>query len=77
MSQLEYNGKTIEIPDLKQGEQELDTLDGFPGYSSPSNLEETQPLNIPDNLHNTLILKKPNLVDTQPIPVVKESHGNE
>ena len=31
MSQLEYNGKTIEIPDLKQGEQELDTLDGFPG----------------------------------------------
>lgn len=77
MSQFKYNEKTIEIPNLKPGMQELDTLDGFPGYSSPSNLDKTQQLNIPDKLDKTLTLKKPNLINTQPIPIVKDSFNNE
>lgn len=74
MSQLEYNGKTIEIPDLKQGEQELDTLDGFPGYQATMDLEKTRPIDLPVDLDKTLILKKEDLGNTGPISIIRESH---
>lgn len=72
MTQLQYNGQIIEIPDLKSGEYELDTLAGFPGYQKSSNLDHTQKIDLPDQLDKTLILKKENLIDTQPISIIRK-----
>lgn len=74
MSTLKYNGTFIEVLDMQRGEEELDTLDGFPGYHETSELEETRPIELPKDLDKTLILKKEDLENTGQIPIHQKKH---
>ena len=74
MSTLNYNDTFIEVSDLQRGEEELATLDGFPGYQSTMDLEKTRPIDLPVDLDKTLILKKEDLRNTGPISIIRESH---
>ena len=74
MSTLKYNDTFIEVSDLQRGEEELDTLDGFPGYQATMDLEKTRQIDLPVDLDKTLILKKEDLRNTGPISIIRESH---